>query len=236
MQEIGATLIERIKRTEVVESFRFLLTEKISFMPGQFLQVVFDPTNKNNQDLNKYLSISSSPTKDYIEVTKKLSNSVFFQHLKDLNLQQKVLLKMPLGNCVFKDEYKKIGFLIGGIGITPVISIIEYIMDRKLDTDVCLFYSNRSDNDIAFKKELDVWQATNRNIKVNYAITDFKPQNDNYLYGRIDKNLITGKANDWNERILFIFGPPAMVEAMAALSSEMGCNNENLRIEKFLGY
>ena len=70
----------------------------------------------------------------------------------------KFLLMPPFGNCVFKDEYRKIGFLIGGIGITPVISIIEYIVDRSLATDVLLLYSNKTQEDIAFRRELDAWQ------------------------------------------------------------------------------
>ena len=82
--------------------------------------------------MNKYLSFSSSPTNDYIEVTKRLSDSVFSQKLKALKPSDEVLLKGPSGNCVLKEEYKKIGFLIGGIGITPVISMIEYIVDKKL--------------------------------------------------------------------------------------------------------
>ena len=58
--------------------------------------------------------------------------------------------------------YEKIAFLIGGIGITPVISIIEHICDKKLSTDVALLYSNRNEDEIAFKKELHNWQSQNK--------------------------------------------------------------------------
>ena len=129
MQEITAKCIQRIPRVSTIESFRFLLPEKISFIPGQFLEVVFAEANRENRQLNKYLSFSSSPTKEYIEVTKRLSNSPFSQRLKNLKIGDEVLIRAPLGSCVFKDDYKKIGFLIGGIGITPVISILDYIID-----------------------------------------------------------------------------------------------------------
>lgn len=236
MQEIRARLIERIKRSETIESFRFIPQKRIDFIPGQFLQVIFDEAKRENKELNKYLSFSSSSGKEYIEVTKRLSESIFSQKLRNLKIQDQVLLKLPLGGCVFKEDYKKIAFLIGGIGITPVISIVEYIIDKKLDTSVLLFYSNRIEAEIAFKKELDAWQEANRNIKVFYAITDCQPKDQRCIFGRISKELLLEKIKDLNERIFFIFGPPKMVEAMNVMCLEAGCQKENIRIENFIGY
>lgn len=236
MKETKAKLIERIKRTDTVESFRFLPQEKINFSPGQFLQIIFDPANKDNKDLNKYLSFSCSPAKEYIEVTKRLGESNFSQKLKNLKINDEVFLKAPLGNCIFKDEYKKIGFLIGGIGITPVISIIEYIVDKKLPTEVILLYTNKTEADIAFKKELDYWQGGANNIKVFYTVTDCQPKDTSCIMGRIDKNLLMGNIKDYNERVIFIFGPSKMVEAMNVLCLEVSCRKENIKTENFIGY
>jgi ferredoxin-NADP reductase len=213
-----------------------LTEKKIGFVPGQFLQVIFDEANNQNKDLNKYLSFSSSPTKEYIEVTKRLSDSQFSRKLQGLKVQDSVLLKMPLGNCIFKDDYQRIGFLIGGIGITPVISILEYIMDKKLPTDVILIYSNRTEEEIAFKQELDYWRNLNNKIRVIYTVTDCQPKESECIFGRIDKNLLLGRINDYKQRIFFIFGPPKMVEAMNGLCLDIGCDKEDVKIENFIGY
>jgi ferredoxin-NADP reductase len=233
---IRVVFSERIKRTPTIESFRFLPQEKISFMPGQFLQIIFDEKNSGNRELNKYLSFSSSPARDYIEVTKRLSESAFSGRLKDLKENDPVLIKAPLGNCVFKDDYKKIVFLIGGIGITPVISILEYIIDKRLETDVLLLYSNKTEEEIAFKKELDYWQGVNRNIKLLYVVTDREPKDKSCIFGRIDKNLLSERVADLKERVIFIFGPPKMVEAMKNLCVETGSREGNIKTESFLGY
>ncbi|MFH0762890.1 MAG: FAD-dependent oxidoreductase [Candidatus Omnitrophota bacterium] len=236
MKQIRAVLKEKIVRTETTQSFRFVPAEKVVFMPGQFLQVIFDPQEANNKELNKYLSFSSSPHKEYIEVTKRLSESQFSQKLKGLNPGDEVLLEAPMGNCVFKDEYKEIGFLIGGIGITPVISIIEYIMERKIDTDVVLFYSNRTPEEAAFKKELDSWRSINKNIKIIFTVTDRQPEDAAYIFGRINADLLGQERWRLKERVLFIFGPPKMVGAMNNLCLELGCSKESLKIENFIGY
>lgn len=236
MKELRARLTQRIVRTPTVESFRFILTEKLNFIPGQFLEVVFDEKNKNNKELNKYLSFSGSPEREYIEVTKRLSNSSFSSRLKDLSIKDQVLIRAPLGTCVFKDDYKRIGFLIGGIGITPVISIIEYIVNRKLDTDVILVYSNRTEAEIAFKPELDSWKSINKNLKVHYLVSECQPQDRTCIYGTIDSDLLKEKVRDLSDRIFFIFGPPKMVEAMANLASDLGCIKDNIKTESFIGY
>ena len=189
-----AELLSRIQRTPTVESFRFRSERKIDFAPGQFLSVIFDEEDPQNKSLNKYLSFSSSPTKDYIEVTKRLSGSEFSKKLKALTIGQRVSFQGPLGSCIFKPEYAKIGFLIGGIGITPVMSILEYIADKNLATDAYLLYSNRNEEEIAFRAGLDALAKAHDTIEVCYTVTDCVPQDKTCLAGRICKELFLEKA------------------------------------------
>lgn len=236
MKELKGRLIEKIARTPSVESFRFTLPERIAFIPGQFTRLIFDEGNRDNKGLNKFLSFSSSPDNTYIEVTKRLSSSLFSQHLKNLKINDQVLFQLPMGNCVFKDEYRNIGFLIGGIGITPVISIIEYIVERKIPTDIVLVYSNRTDEDIAFKAELDRWKTENANLTIYYLVSECEPKDKTCIHGTITKELLSEKICDLKERTFFIFGPPKMVEAMKSLSLELGCGPGNIKTESFIGY
>lgn len=235
-KKVKGKLIARIKRSHSIESFRFIFQERIDFFPGQFARVIFNEEDLQDKELNKYLSFSSSPTKNYIELTKRLSGSRFSQSLDRLSPKDEVLFDFSLGSCVFKEEYKRIGFLIGGIGITPVISIIEYIMDRRLETNVVVFYSNRTEEDITFKKELDNWQAINKNISVVYFVTDYLPLNKQYILGMIDKDSVLRKVGADEERIFFIFGPPPMVEAMKMICLDIGYKGGNIKTEKFIGY
>lgn len=235
MKEYLIKFSQRIKRTPEIESFRFLPRQKIAFLPGQFAKVFFD-RERPNKELNKYLSFSSPPTKDYIEFTKRLADSQFSSRLRELKAADEILIKAPLGSCVFKDEYKRISFLIGGIGITPVISIIEYIMDKKLDTDVCLLYSNRSEEEIAFKAELDGWAKLNQRIQITYAVSDCQPKDRACIFGQIDKNLVQQKVCDLSQRRVFIFGPPKMVATMGNLCLDLGCDQGSIQTENFVGY
>jgi len=233
MTEFEVKLIEVIKITDTVKSFRFLPKEKINFYPGQFMQVIFDESDIKNNKLNKYLSFSSSPTKEYIEFTKRLSNSEFSYKLNSLKTEDKIKIKGPFGDCIFKEEYKKICFLIGGIGITPVMSIVEYIVDKNLDTDIILIYANRDSCDIPFKERLNYWEKINK-IKIFYLVEFITAKDRNYICGLINKDLIIKNVKDLSERVFFIFGPPKMVNY---LKEEItGLNIKEIKTESFLGY
>ncbi len=230
-------LIERIKRTSTIESFSFVTDRKISFIPGQFLQVVFDSAQPGNKDLNKYLSFSSAPAREYIQVTKRLSDSLFSQELKELQKNDEVFFKGPMGQCVFRAEYRKTAFLIGGIGITPVISIIDHLAEEKnRNADIVLVYSNRTVSETAFKDELNSWQKNLPAMKIVYTVTDEPADDPLYVQGRIDTDLLSVAVPDISQREVFTYGPPKMVEAMKSLAVKMGCLSPQIHSEVFAGY
>ncbi len=235
-KEFHATFIEKIIRTQSVISFRFKPESPVDFIAGQFLQFIFDEAAPSNRNLNKYLSFSCRPGKDYIEVTKRISASDFSSRLLSLKKGDTVLLKAPLGHCALDKIEGKYAFLIGGIGITPVISMIEDIVFRKLPIDVKLLYSNASDEDVPFKQELDGWIAPSSNINVVHTVVNCVSGDPQYCIGMIDKEFVLQQIPDYKERTFYIFGPPKMVEAMKGICQEIGCLPEAIRAEQFVGY
>ncbi|MDD4013636.1 MAG: xylene monooxygenase, partial [Candidatus Omnitrophica bacterium] len=77
MTERKAVFVERIDRTPTVASFRFRTEGGLEFIPGQFLEVMFNESDRKDRCLNKYLSFSAAPGKEYVEVTKRMSESAF---------------------------------------------------------------------------------------------------------------------------------------------------------------
>ncbi len=236
MPDTTCRFTEQIQRTPEVSSFRFIPETPVDFIPGQFLRIFFDPENPQNKDLNKFLSFSCAPGKDYIQVTKKNSGSAFCQKLWGLKADDTVQIKAPLGKCVLKPEYKKICFLIGGIGITPVISMLETINLQKLDHDAVLVYSNLTEDGIAFRPELDRWAAETPSIHVVYTVDGEPPRSEGILSRRIDQEMVRNHVPDIPDRHFFIFGPPAMGDAMRDLCQDLGVADEKIHLEKFIGY
>ncbi len=227
------TVEQIIQRTQDVMSFRFNRPGGFDFIAGQYMFITLKSGGKK---LEKHFTISSSPTEsDYIELTKKLTGHEFANALAALKVGDKVTINGPVGDFTFKGKYDKIAMLSGGIGITPLRSIIRYATDKQLKTDMILLYSNRSEDDIAFKDELDEMQRKNMNLKVVHTIT--RPgEKWKGPTGRIDKEMIQREIPDYMERIFYISGPQKMVDSMAAVLKDMRIPNKQIKQEYFPGY
>ncbi len=236
MPELRVEFITNVKRTHNVESFRFMPSEKFYFKAGQFIQIIFDENDKTNKIFNKFLSISCAPDKDYIEVTKKITDSEFSKKLQSLKQGDSVLIKGPMGHCTFEGEFEKIAFIVGGIGVTPVISILEDIVNKNLSTDVVFLYSNWNENDIAFKEEVDNWVKEKENIRVVHSLMEGDPDNKDYYIGQINEEFVAEHIPDYKERMVYLFGPPGMVKAMNDICSKLNCEKFKVKAENFIGY
>jgi len=224
---------EIIPRTHNVKSFRLEINEEADFKAGQYLIV----TLKTEKELKKPLTISNSPTeRGYIEFTKKITESEFSQALDKLKPGDCLKIKYPFGNFTFDSQYERIAFLSGGIGITPIRSIVKYIVDKKMDTDIVLIYGNRTVKDIAFKEDFDKMQEEYPKLKVIHILSQEEIQGI-CRCGHIDCQVIKEEIPDYNERRFYLCGPPGMVECIEKiLLDELGLPKGRIIKENFLGY
>ncbi len=222
-----------IQQTPDVKSFRFDRPMGMDCFAGQYMIVTI---KINGKELREPFTISSSPTeRDYLEFTKKLTGHPFSNALEALKVGDKVLIEAPFGEFTFKGEFDKIALIAGGIGITPLRCIIRYVTDNQLKTKMILLYSNRYEDEIVFKNELEDMQRQNRNLKVVNTIT--RP-GDKWkgVTGRINREMIQKVIPDYMDRIFYICGPPKMVETVVGILKEMNMSENRIRYEYFPGY
>lgn len=225
-------VIETIQRTPDIISIRFEKPQEFHFLAGQY---IFITLGEGPGQMIKHFTISSSPTEGFLEITKRLTGHPFSNALASLNSGDKVSMNGAYGDFTFLGEYDKVCMLSGGIGITPLRSMIKYSIDKKLNANIILLYSNRFENDIAFRNELEIMQKENPNIKVIETIT--KPGPDwKGVSGRIDAEMIKKFVPDYLERTFYTSGPKKMVDAMVSLSRELGVPEKQTKQEYFPGY
>ncbi|MDD4894847.1 MAG: FAD-binding oxidoreductase [Candidatus Omnitrophica bacterium] len=231
--ELELKVKEIIPRTENVKSFRLDIDRNIDYKAGQFLCVSL----KTEKECKRYLSISSSPTEQgYIEFTKKITQSDFSTALNNLKPGDSLIVKYPMGNFTLRDDYKKIAFLSGGIGITPIRSMAKFAADKKLDIDMILVYANRSIRDIVFKEDFDIMQKQHPKLKVAHVLCEPAP-GFKCVTGLINAQVIKNEILDYPQRKFYICGPPLMIEAMQKiLTEELFLPKEGIITEKFMGY
>jgi len=235
--EFETEVLEIIQRTPDVKSFRFKIKEEINFKPGQFFWVT---VKVEGQDKEKPFSFSNSPTeKDYVEFTKRITESEYSQALERLKVGDWAKLRMPFGAFTFEGEYKKIAFLSAGVGITPVRSICKFVTDKGLSTDIVLLYGNRTEKDIIFKDDFEAMQRANKNIRVVNILTSSAIDKTIWCgrIGHIDQKTVKEEITDYQQRVFYLCGPPQMVECMVdILKNNLGIAENKIRREKFAGY
>ena len=237
MIEFETRVLDIIKRTHNVKSFRLETGNDATFEAGQFFLATIKIEGKEDA---KYFSFSNSPTeKGYIEFTKRITNSLFSQSLHRLKKGDWMRIKMPFGAFTFHDEHGKVAFLSGGIGITPLRSMSKFATDMKIPTDIVILYGNDTENDIIFKEDFDDMQKRNSNFRICYTLTS--PHIDRKRWrgktGYIDDRMIREEIPDYNQRVFSICGPPGMVQGLVSILKEkLGIQNDRIMIEKFKGY
>ena len=231
--EFETRVNEILRRADDVKSFRFRRPQGFDFDPGQFLYITI---LIDGEKRSKHFSISSSPTeRNFIELTKKITDHEFSTALDKLKVGDWAYIDGPYGEFTFKGEYPKIGMITGGIGITPLLSIIQYCTDTGIDSQITLLYGNRSEETIAFRKELSKLEQRNKSLKLLHILS--RPSADwKGRRGHIDLQLIREELPDYMERVFYVCGPPSLVTDLVDALNTLGVPAANIKTEDFLGY
>ena len=129
-------------------------------------------------------------------------------------------------------------FLTGGIGVTPVRSIVLQAIHDNVPHRIFVFYSNRRPEDAAFLDELMESHEANPNYTFVGTMTQMEKSSREWHgeTGVISKAMLLEFIDDLTLPIYYLDGPPAMVNAMRKLLSEAGVDDDNIRTEEFSGY
>ena len=205
-----------------------------TFLPGQFLTVTILADGKL---VRRSYTIASSPTQqDYAELTVKheeggVVSGFFHSQVNEGDLLQ---CSGPTGAFVFTGrECKCILLIAGGVGITPLMSVLRYLLDRSWSGEIFLLYTCRTPQDIIFREELEYLQR--RHPKLRVVVTISRPEGIDWKgpTGRVTKELVTQSVPDLPSRYVHICGPVPMMEATKQLLSELGVPRERIKVEAF---
>ncbi len=172
-------------------------------------------------------SFSAAPNGNYLRFSIKNLGD-YTSKIPRIRPGTRVIIDGPLGLFTERPTDRNTYlFIAGGIGITPIRSLIESL-GRK-NKGMVLLYANRSRRDILFKEELDALSSTYP-LTVHHVLSQGDPE---YGSGRIDKATIVRLVPDFFNRQVFLCGPPSMITALAARLKELGFTSNHLRYERF---
>ncbi|HZT96817.1 MAG TPA: ferredoxin reductase family protein [Chloroflexota bacterium] len=169
-------------------------------------------------------SLSQCPADDHLRITVKAVGD-FTRRMGEIRVGTRVLAEGPFG--LFTGDVRsreKLLFIAGGIGITPIRSLLE-----EMNGDITLIYRVVGEADLIFKDELEAL-AARRRIDIRYAVGDHRdPESATLLSPQHLREMVP----DIAEREVYLCGPPAMADLIKNNVLQAGTPREYIHCERF---
>lgn len=206
------------------------------YHPGQFHFL----TLRRSEGLpveEHHWTISSSPAnKNFISSTIKESGD-FTATIGQTRVGDTALDEGPFGRFCYTlyPEDKDFVFIAGGIGITPIMSMIRHMRDTAKEAEVLLLYANRTEKEIVFKSELaDIESGAKPRLKVIHIISSPEAGWSGES-GRLDREKLTRLIGQRNEQTgYYVCAPPGLAKIVIGALRSMGVSYCRIRTEQFL--
>ena len=234
----GALRVAAIFReTPDVKTFRLVNPQggvlPFTFLPGQF--ITFSAEVEGRRVRRSYTIASSPMQTAYLEVTvRRQEHHGVSAYLHDRVTVGSLLdVSAASGRFTFTGEENSIVLIAGGVGITPMMSVIRYLIDVSFPGDIYFLFGARSTEDFIFREELEYLQRRHENLHV--AATMSRAAGTAWMgpEGPITKEFIANAVPDIAHRHVHLCGPPPMMDAVKAALSALGIPAERVETEAF---
>jgi ferredoxin-NADP reductase len=182
-------------------------------------------------------SIVSSPNSDHLQFAMRIAGP-FTQALAQLEPGDPVFVRGPFGNFVIDEDYDhSLVLLAGGIGITPIMSMVRYATEARLNKPLTLLYSCPSQDNIPFYDELISLSKQNERFKVAFFVTN--GDTDTLKGAPVFKNRLTDERltritkGRFNHHTYFVCGPKGFMDSICSILAEHETESDRVITEEF---
>jgi ferredoxin-NADP reductase len=224
------------------------------FKPGQFLTFALDVTppasdgSATARAITRCYSLSDRPNAAHYRVTIKrvptpadhpeYAPGLSSNHFHDqVQVGDVLRLKAPAGHFYIDPDPNVPAVLIGGgIGITPMMSMLRWCVDQQPQRLVHVYYGLRNSREHAYKQLLEEAAAAHPALKLNVVYSrpgesDFQGR-DYQHEGHVDVELLR-RTLPHGRHQFYVCGPPAMMQTLVPALAEWGVPIGDIHSEAF---
>ena len=208
-------LVERVHEYADVYTLRFKTPDPIPFLPGQYAHVLA-PGSPPGRENVRHLSIASIPEEGYLQFSVDLASaSDYKKKLAALQVGEIAHLFKVKGEFILGGTLpKQVVFVAGGLGITPVRSLLRQIVHDRLPVDWRLVHVAREE--FLYQKEIEPWGGHQERVR--------RPELAAVLVRAVKER---------PEALFYISGSARFVEGVGQSLRDLGIPPESQRIEDF---
>ena len=224
------------------------------FQPGQYLTFSLRVADSaagaqgTHRTITRCYSLSDRPSATGYRVTIKrvlapagraelppgASSSHFHDRVREGDIHR---VKAPSGQFFIDPDPAVPAVLIaGGIGVTPMMSMLRWCLAEQPQRTVYLYYGLRHSGEQAFKQALEQLAASHPNFHLNVVYSSAGPgdvQGRDYQHaGHVDVDLLRRSLPQGRHRF-YVCGPPPMMASLVPALGAWGVGSEDIHFEAF---
>ncbi len=212
--------------------------------PGQFVSVrLVDSENSVHTRTWSLSSYSENPDRYQISVLQQSGPGSKTMHA--LREGAELELRAPVGNFIYDmGSVRPPVFIAGGVGITPIMAMLEAHFFKSKRADAYLFYAAKTPEDMAFLDRIEEWRKEHSRFHVTYAFS--RAKKEGAINGRISPALVKEALKDlhvfvgakrvdlpWFEADFYLCGPDKFCNDLSDNFIEGGANPHHIYTEQF---
>lgn len=211
--------------------FIFEKPEGFSFRAGQFATLRIPSVMEIGapQDAVRALSFASAPSDDHVAFAWRRSDSLFKKAADALAPGDTIEMIAPAGHATLPEEGPVV-FLVGGIGSTPVRSIMREVRAQGLTRDLTLLYSNRVPEDTPFFAEM----VDAPDFRIVHTMTDAQAEWSGET-GFITADMVKRHVPHFADATYYLVGTGGFIRAMEGVVAELGVGHDRIVCDNFGG-
>jgi uncharacterized protein len=218
------------------------------FLPGQYLTFRL-PIPGQQREITRCYSLSDGPQHtDYYRVTIKriapppkqpeLPPGLVSSHFHDrLQVGDIVDVKAPAGNFHLDVEHRGPVVLVGGgVGVTPVLSMLNFIASAPGSREAWFFYGVRNGAEHVMKDYLKELVQQHQNIHLVVCYSDPLPEDrlgEDYQFAERVSVELFKRVLQVNNFDFYVCGPPPMMESLTRDLGAWGVPEDRIHFEAF---
>ncbi|WP_026690736.1 NO-inducible flavohemoprotein [Alteribacter aurantiacus] len=237
-------LDKKIPESSVITSFYLKPVDEKplpNFKPGQYTSVQVQPINSRFKQMRQY-SLSDAPGNDYLRISvKKEGGSPLhpdgavsnYLH-EELSEGDTLLLTAPAGDFTLDESSDRpVVFISGGVGMTPLISMVNHLTKRGTDREITYLHGARSEKEHAFHDHLVSLAKHHDHLKYGVCY-EKEAGGGEYVKGSgfIDRTFLEENLQT-RDSDFYLCGPEPFMKAVFSALKEMGISEGRIHYEFF---
>jgi len=234
-------VVDKVKESDVITSFYLKAKDGQplpTFEPGQYITVRIHIPNEK-YSLNRQYSLSCAPGNDYYRISVKKEaeinpNGKVSTYLHGhLNVGDSIEASAPAGVFTLnREESAPVAFISGGVGLTPLMSMLETLVKEDTDREVTFIHSARNESVHAFNEDACQLASGLKNGSCYFGYQEpLNTEGGHHFTGYITKDFLADKLTQ--DTICYVCGPIPFLRSVVTMLKDLGIPEGNIRYEFF---